>query len=79
MPGQSIAPPCFRAIKSPSPVSDAFMNPFRGILMIIAAAIALWRGWQIHSGRSAWMAYGLAAVALALAAWHFMSANRRRM
>jgi hypothetical protein len=54
------------------------LNPFRGILMIIAAAIALWRGWQIHSGRYAWMAYGLAALALALAAWHFLSAKPRR-
>ena len=43
--------------------SKALMNPFRGILMIIAAAFAFWRGWQIHSGRYAWMAYGLAVVA----------------
>jgi len=47
--------------------------------MIIAAAIAFWRGWQIHSGRYAWMAYGLAVVALALAGWHFVSASRRRL
>ena len=52
------------------------MNPFRGILMIVAAAIAFWRGWQIHSGRYAWMAYGLALLALGLAAWHFGSAKR---
>jgi hypothetical protein len=79
MPGQSIDPSRFRAIKSSKACSKALMNPFRGILMIIAAAIAFWRGWQIHSGRYAWMAYGLAVVALALAAWHFMSANRRRL
>jgi hypothetical protein len=54
------------------------MNPFRGFLMIIAAAIAFWRGWQIHTGRYAWMAYCLGIVALGLAAWHFFrSANRR--
>lgn len=54
------------------------MNPFRGILMLVAAAIAFWRGWQIHVGRYAWMAYGLGIVALGLAAWHFFrSANRR--
>jgi len=52
------------------------LNPFRGILMIVAAAIAFWRGWQIHNGRYAWMAYGLALLALGLAAWHFGSAKR---
>jgi hypothetical protein len=55
------------------------MNPFRGILMIIAAAFAVWRGWQIHSGRYAWMAYGLAVLALALAVWHFIGPDRRRV
>ena len=39
------------------------MNPFRGILMIVAAAIAFWRGWQIHSGRNAWLEYGSAVLA----------------
>jgi len=53
------------------------MNPFRGILMIVAAAIAFWRGWQIHTGRYALLAYGLAVLALALAAWHFFNSNRR--
>ena len=53
------------------------MSPFRGILMIVAAAIAFWRGWQIHTGRYAWMAYGLGVLALALAVWHFVSAGRR--
>lgn len=46
--------------------------------MIIASAIAFWRGWQIHVGRYAWMAYGLGVLALALAAWHFVSSGRRR-
>lgn len=54
------------------------MNPFRGILMIVAAAIAFWRGWQIHSGRYAWMAYGLGVLALVLAAWHFLNPSPRR-
>jgi hypothetical protein len=40
-------------------------------MMLIAAAVALWRGWQIHTGRMALAAYGLAALAVALAAWHF--------
>jgi hypothetical protein len=48
------------------------MNLIRGILMLLAAAIAFYRGWQIHSGRDAWLAYGLGVLALALAAWHFI-------
>ena len=46
--------------------------------MIVAAAIAFWRGWQIHTGRYAWMAYGLGVVALALAVWHFARGSRKR-
>jgi hypothetical protein len=46
------------------------MNRFRGILMLIAAGIALWRGWKIHTGEYAMMAYGLGALALGLAIWH---------
>ena len=54
------------------------MNPFRGILMIIVAAIAFWRGWQIHTGRYAWMAYGLGTLAIGLAVRHFVAPGRRR-
>jgi len=46
------------------------MNRVRGVLMLVAAAIAVWKGWKIHTGTYAWMAYGLAAVALGLAIWH---------
>lgn len=46
------------------------MNHFRGFLMLVAAGIALWRGWKIHTGLYAWLAYGLGAAALGLAAWH---------
>lgn len=52
------------------------VNPFRGILMIVAAGIAFWRGWQIHHGRYAWMAYGLGVLALGLAAWHLAHDSR---
>ena len=45
--------------------------------MIVAAAIAFWRGWQIHHGQYAWMAYGLGVVALALAGWHFAGGRKR--
>jgi hypothetical protein len=52
------------------------MNPVRGIVMLIAAAIAFYRGWQIHSGHYAWLAYGLGVVALSLAIWHFVLSSR---
>lgn len=54
------------------------LNPFRGILMIVAAAIAFWRGWQIHHGHYAWMAYGLGVLALGLAVWHLAQGGRNR-
>jgi hypothetical protein len=46
------------------------VNPVRGIVMLIAAAIAFWKGWQIHHGETAVLAYGLGAIALALGVWH---------
>jgi len=38
--------------------------------MLMAGALALWKGWQIHRGEMAALAYGLAALALALGIWH---------
>jgi hypothetical protein len=38
--------------------------------MILAAAVAIWKGWQIHRGETAILAYGLGAMALALGVWH---------
>jgi uncharacterized membrane protein len=38
--------------------------------MLLAAGIALYQGWKIHTGGIAVFAYGLAVAALALAAWH---------
>jgi hypothetical protein len=46
------------------------MNRVRGIMMLLAAGIAIYRGWKIHTGHSALMAYGLGALALCLALWH---------
>jgi uncharacterized membrane protein len=46
------------------------MNHVRGFVMLLAAGFAVWRGWKIHTGTYAWMAYGLAVLALALAIWH---------
>jgi len=44
--------------------------------MLIAAALAIYHGWQIHTGRSVWVAYGLGVLALALAIWHFARSAR---
>jgi len=54
------------------------LNPFRGILMIVASAIAFWRGWQIRHGHYALMAFGLGVLALGLSAWHFLHDGRDR-
>jgi uncharacterized membrane protein len=40
------------------------------MLMLVAAAIAFYRGWKIHTGHIALLAYGLGALALGLAVWH---------
>jgi hypothetical protein len=46
------------------------MNRIRGIVMLIAAVLAIWKGWQIHRGEMAVLAYGLGALALAVGVWH---------
>ena len=38
--------------------------------MLLAAAVAMWKGWQIHHGKAALAAYALGVLALALGAWH---------
>jgi hypothetical protein len=47
------------------------MNHVRGLLMLVAAAVAFWKGWRIHTGTHAWLGYGLGVVALGMAVWHF--------
>ena len=47
---------------------------------MLAAGVAFWKGWQIHRGHAALLAYGLGALALALAVWHLTrKAPRRRV
>ncbi len=46
------------------------MNQFRGMLMLVAAGIAFWRGWKIHTGHVALLGYALGTFALGLAIWH---------
>jgi hypothetical protein len=40
------------------------MNHVRGMLMLIAAGVAVWRGWKIPTSSHAWIGYGLAALAV---------------
>jgi len=47
------------------------MQPFRGLLMLVAAGIAFYRGVELGHGERAWMAFGLGVVALGLAVWHW--------
>jgi hypothetical protein len=46
------------------------MNRARGVMMLLAAGLVFWKGWQIHRGEMAVMAYGLGVLALALGVWH---------
>lgn len=58
------------------------VDRFRGIVMLLAAALAMWRGWQLHRGEGAVIAFGLGALALALGLWHLgrnESAGRKHM
>jgi chromate transport protein ChrA len=47
------------------------MNPVRGIVMLLAAAFAFYRGWRIHNTHTAVLAFILGTLALAMAVWHF--------
>jgi hypothetical protein len=62
--------PCYH-FQTTLPKGGQVLNFFRGVLMLLAAGFAAWRGWKIHHGMYMWIAYALAAAALALAAWHF--------
>jgi hypothetical protein len=46
------------------------MNRVRGIVLLVAALLAFWKGWTIHRGQMAISAYSLGFLALALALWH---------
>ena len=46
------------------------MEQARGMLMLVAAGIAFYRGWKIHTGREALAAFALGVLALGLAVWH---------
>ena len=39
--------------------------------MVLAAVVAFYQGWKLHTGETAVLAYGLGLLALVLAVWHF--------
>jgi hypothetical protein len=48
------------------------MNAVRGILLFGLGVFALYKGWLIHTGQKAWLAYGLGLVAIALGIWRLL-------
>ena len=48
------------------------MEPFRGVILILFGVLALYRGYTLHAGQRAWIAYALGGAALALGAWHII-------
>jgi hypothetical protein len=55
------------------------VNRFRGMLMLLAAVVAFWKGWKIlANGHSPLLAYGLGALALGLALWHLTRREAQR-
>jgi hypothetical protein len=46
------------------------MNRARGIVLLAAGVLALWKGWMIHRGQMAVVAYVLGVLAVALSVWH---------
>lgn len=52
------------------------MGAIRGVILILFGVLALYRGFTLHSGNGAWMAYALGAAALALGIWHILCRRR---
>lgn len=55
------------------------MGALRGIIMFGLGVFALYRGWLIHTGERAWLAYGLGLVAIALGVYRMLRRPDRRL
>jgi len=53
------------------------MSAIRGVILFGLGVFALYRGWIIHTGQRAWMAYGLGLVAIALGVWRLLRREDR--
>jgi hypothetical protein len=60
-------------------VKDERVNRIRGVVMLLAAAVAFWKGWQLHRGETAILAYGLGAMALVIGVWHLTRREPKRV
>ena len=48
------------------------MSAIRGIILFGLGIFAIYKGWTIHSGQKAWLAYGLGLIAVALGVWRLL-------
>jgi cytochrome c biogenesis protein CcdA len=48
------------------------MNAVRGILYFGLGVFALYKGWTIHTGEKAWLAYLLGLAAIVLGVWRLL-------
>jgi Na+/H+ antiporter NhaD/arsenite permease-like protein len=46
------------------------VGPMRGVVLILFGVLALYRGWMLHGGERAWIAYGLGVIAVAIGVFH---------
>ena len=54
------------------------MGPIRGVILIIFGILALYRGWTLHAGRQALLAYALGVLSLAIGGWRVTRGTARR-
>ena len=54
------------------------MGPIRGVILIIFGVLALYRGWTLHQGAPALLAYALGALSLAIGGWRVTRSTARR-
>jgi hypothetical protein len=52
------------------------LGPMRGVILVLFGVLALYRGFTLHGGAHAWIAYGLGVAALGLGAWHIVRSGR---
>jgi hypothetical protein len=54
------------------------MGPMRGVILIIFGILAVYRGWTLHAGLQALLAYALGVVSLAIGGWRVSRRTARR-
>ena len=79
---RGVNPPALRRDGAAQPLRKkgwGRVDRFRGILLLAAGSLALYRGWRVHSGRQALWAYGLGVLAIALGIWRLTRKEDRRV